>query len=241
MLRIGICDDRADARFSLRCLLERLAQERGIKFVFYEFHSGEGLLSWLDKHPAEVDVIFLDIEMGGISGMTTAQKIAERPNRPQIVFVTGYADYVFDGYSVGALDYIIKPPKSEKLEGIITRLLTLLYKKEPFTYTVQNVDGLYRIALEDILYFSSDRRLVTLVTAAREYAFYAKLDDVERSLEKGFIRIHRRFLVKILAAEKLKGDFLYVGRHTLPVSRSRRQDTLRALADCIVTDEVNPR
>lgn len=71
MLRIGICDDAIESRFALHSALERLSSG----CICYEFSSGEGVLSWLQKHPDTLNLLFLDIEMNGISGMETARQI----------------------------------------------------------------------------------------------------------------------------------------------------------------------
>lgn len=64
MLRIGICDDSADARIALRAALERALDRRRGEGTFFEFSSGEGFLRWLENHAGELDMVFLDIEMG---------------------------------------------------------------------------------------------------------------------------------------------------------------------------------
>ena len=64
MLRIGICDDVYDARLMLRAALERILEARHVQGQFYEFSSGEGLLHWLEGHAGELDLVFLDMEMG---------------------------------------------------------------------------------------------------------------------------------------------------------------------------------
>ena len=69
MLRIGICDDVYDARLVLRGQLERALEAGGWEGDFREFSSGEGLLTWLEKHAGELDVVFLDMEMGALDGM----------------------------------------------------------------------------------------------------------------------------------------------------------------------------
>ena len=78
MLRIGICDDSAEARLSLHAMLERLLEKRAVESRIYEFSSGEGLLGWMEKHTGEIDLVFLDIEMGGMNGMEAAKAL-----RPQ--------------------------------------------------------------------------------------------------------------------------------------------------------------
>ena len=123
MLRIGICDDSADARVALRAALERALERRrsGADTSFFEFSSGEGLLRWLGSHAGELDLVFLDIEMGELNGMETARRLREADEGLLLVFVTGYTDYVFDGYSVGALGYLMKPPKPDQLDSVLDR------------------------------------------------------------------------------------------------------------------------
>ena len=115
MLRIGICDDIYDARLVLRAALERVLEKRRVQGQFREFSSGEGLLRWLESHAGELDLVFLDMEMGELDGMETARRLRAADAGLQLVFVTGYAEHVFDGYSVGALGYLLKPPTAEQL------------------------------------------------------------------------------------------------------------------------------
>ena len=128
MLRIGICDDVYDARLVLRSTLERVL-ERRTEGQFFEFSSGEGLLRWLGHHAGELDLVFLDMEMGELDGMETARRLRAADRGLQLVFVTGYADHVFDGYSVGALGYLMKPPKQEQLEEVLDRAQAALYRE----------------------------------------------------------------------------------------------------------------
>ena len=121
MLRIAICDDIYDARLTLRSALERALERQGIRGRFWEFSSGEGLLRWLERHAGELDLVFLDLEMGELSGMETARRLRGADPGLQLVFVTAYADQVFDGYSVGALGYLLKPPKPEQLDAVLGR------------------------------------------------------------------------------------------------------------------------
>ena len=111
MLSIAICDDNQAARLSLCSALERLLETRQEQARMLEFSSGEGLLSWLARHQGEVDLVFLDMEMGQLDGMETARRLRRDSAEIQLVFVTGFSHRVFDGYAVGALGYLLKPPK----------------------------------------------------------------------------------------------------------------------------------
>lgn len=230
MLSIGICDDNQENRLSLRWLLENILENRKIEHTVYEFSSGETLLPWIEKHHNEIDLLFLDIEMGKINGMETARQLRSSHDALQIVFVTGFSDYVFDGYGVDALGYLMKPAKREQLEAIISRTLTKLCRDAEQVYSCHNGDIWYRIPHNEILYFESDRRKVNCVTQNRSYSFYGKLDEVAQELaDAGFVRIHQRYLVRTKAIRQICGNEVQMEMHTLPISRSYHQQALLAL------------
>lgn len=227
MLRIAICDDEIDARDALRIQLEKLLIEDSEEIV-YEFSSGTNAASWLQNHPGEIDLLFLDVEMKGLNGMETAEKIRAFDEQIIIVFVTGYADYVFDGYRVGALEYLMKPVTEEKLRTLLGRVRAKSAQEE--TYTIKNIDGTWRFRLTDILYFYSDKRKVFLVTARGQYAFYTKLDEIEKQLSSHFIRIHQRYLINPAHVDHLGGESVTIHETELPCSRKYRKTVLYRIA-----------
>ena len=230
MLRIGICDDVYDARLVLRSALERALEARHIQGQFFEFSSGEGLLGWLEHHAGELDLVFLDMEMGELDGMETARRLRAADAGLQLVFVTGYADHVFDGYSVGALGYLLKPPTAEQLEEVLDRAQAALVRDLDRAYICRSGDTRYRIPIANILYFVSDRRQVTCVTEGRDYTFYGKLDGVAEEVGDGFVRIHQRYLVRSGAVDRIEGSEVVLrDGQRLPVSRSCQQSALLAL------------
>lgn len=236
MLRIGICDDSADARIALRAALERALDRRSGEASFFEFSSGEGLLRWMGNHAGELELVFLDIEMGELDGMETARRLREADEGLGLVFVTGYTDYVFDGYSVGALGYLMKPPKQDQLDGVLNRAAEARLREGDQVFLCRSGETLYRIPKKRILYFASDRRQVSCVSDARTYVFYGKLDDVERDVGDGFIRVHQRYLVRTGAVDRLEGSQIFVGDAAIPVSRACRSAALASLARSTLED-----
>nr|WP_325211750.1 LytTR family DNA-binding domain-containing protein [uncultured Oscillibacter sp.] len=231
MLRIGICDDAAGARIALRAALERaLERRRSGEASFFEFSSGEGLFRWLGSHAGELDLVFLDIEMGELDGMETARRLRSSDEGLGLVFVTGYTDYVFDGYSVGALGYLMKPPKPEQLDRVLDRAAEARLREGDKAFLCRSGETLYRIPKKTILYFASDRRQVTCVAANRTYVFYGKLDDVERDVGEDFVRVHQRYLVRTASVDRMEGSQVFVGDAAIPVSRACRSAALAALA-----------
>ena len=129
MLRIGICDDTAAARENLRLLC--LKHFRLEEPEFFEFSTGDGAVRWLKGHPGALDLLFLDIEMPGRSGMEAAEAIRAFDREVLLAFVTGYTDYVYDGYAVGAMGYLVKPVAEEKLSSLLDRATAALEQRAP--------------------------------------------------------------------------------------------------------------
>ena len=232
MLRIGICDDTAAARENLRLLC--LKHFRLEEPEFFAFSTGDGAVRWLKGHPGALDLLFLDIEMPGLSGMEAAEAIRAFDREVLLAFVTGYTDYVYDGYAVGAVGYLVKPVSEEKLSSLLDRAAAALEQRAPAVYTLRNAQGMFKIPLREILYAASDRRQVTLTTSRGDYTFYGKLDDVAAQLGAGFVRIHQRYLVNARAVSAVVGASVQVGEARLPISRSLHQQATMALARAMV-------
>lgn len=245
MLRIAICDDEETARDALRLQLEKIIDEDTDEII-YEFSNGHTCANWIIHHPGEVDLLFLDIEMGKNSridnsinnGMDTARKIRENKSPLVIVFVTGYSDYVFDGYQVGALDYLTKPINPERLKEVILRTKKMLLSEKNY-FILKNSEGLYRILYDDISYFSSSRRIINIVTEAKNYSFYGKLGDVEQQTGKNFVRIHQRYLINSNKVIFIGSNHVIITeankfQEQLPISRAYKETASEQLAKSLL-------
>lgn len=238
MIRVGICDDEAAARDSLRLQLEKTDMfDRGDAQVVYEFSSGEGMVSWLSRHGGELDIIFLDVEMKELNGIEAAHRLREFDRSVMLVFLTGYSDFVFEGYKVDALDYMIKPASLDDVMRVMERAVKRLGETDR-AVLLKNADGTFRIYKEEILYCQSRGRQTEVVLAGgRTLSFYKKLDEMEESLGKGFVRIHQRYLVN-------GGRVMQIGRESvtlegdivLPVSRSLRERATSSLVKYMIGD-----
>lgn len=234
MLRIGICDDEQEMRFDLRYKLERILEVRDLEHEIYEFSSGDQLIEWYAKHTGTLELVFLDIEMDGSDGMETARQLRSVDQTLQIVFVTGHPDYVFDGYAVRALDYLMKPPAAKKLDYILSRAIAALHMEAGDVFLCRSHEGLYRIPKASILYFSSEKRQITCVTLSRNYTFYAKLDDISEEIGKGFVRIHQRYLVHATAVECIVNNEVLINGIALPISRAYQKKSILALTRALL-------
>ena len=221
MLRIWICDDETKARDALRLGLEKMLWEESEQIV-YEFSTGEGAVRWLKKQFDR-----------GIS----------------LVFVTGYTDYVFDGYKVNALDYVVKPAGTKRLLEVLTRMRKKISDDGKRYFFFRNGEGTYRLPYPVISYFYSDKRKVNVV-CIREgecftYSFYGKLDQVETQLSGAFVRVHQRYLVNPRHVIRVGSESLTVegmddkGARivSIPISRAMKEGAAAKLAKAMLEGE----
>lgn len=236
MLRIGLCDDVYDVRIELEAKLERILEKRAIEYNIFSFSSGEGLLKWMNNHTGELDLVFLDIEMHEIDGMKTAQILRQADEHLQMVFVTGYSEKVFEGYGVGALGYLMKPPQNEQLDDIITRAITALHRDSDKMFICKSGESTHRLPTSSILYFYSEKRKVYCVTNEQTYDFYSRLDKVEEELGGEFVRIHQRYLVRAQSVDKIENSSVIIDGENLPMSRGYQHDAMLLLTRASLGD-----
>ena len=127
--KIAICDDLATDRKYLSSLCEIWGRHNSYHIQISEFTSAENFLfNYAEKK--DFDILLLDIEMGAMDGVTMARKLRQDNQTVQIIFITGYSDYISDGYEVDALHYLMKPLQEEKLFTVLDRAVTKLIKSE---------------------------------------------------------------------------------------------------------------
>ena len=228
MLNLVICDDERTLRNDLRKVLETELELCGETFKIAEFDCGESLVRALND--SVFDIIFLDIEMKDLDGVATAREIRKWTSAPEIIFVTSYPDFVFQGYEVQALNYILKPYQKEKIISVLHTALERLGRDSEKYYMVESRGQTLRLPLSRIKYFFSDRRSVNAVTAEETHTFYGKLSELETELPENFVRIHNRYLVNLKYVQSIQGNSVQMAGEELPVSRSCKQDLAIAFA-----------
>ena len=145
---VWICDDEPQQAGFLQRLTADWAKRRAFKLHITQFHSAEELLFAYDADK-RVDILLLDIELPGISGMELARRVRQSDRQLQIVFVSGYSDYLADGYEVEALHYLLKPVSAQKLDAVLDRALERLDARGR-SLLVESDEGLCRLPLSEI-------------------------------------------------------------------------------------------
>ena len=226
MIRIAICDDEKHMADHIKEMVSDFFHKKNREISIRTFLSGEDLLS----HDGQIDILFLDIEMEpeGMNGIELAAKLRENDSSIQLVFVTGYMDYIADGYDVEALHYLLKPVTEEKLGSVLARALARVKAREKELF-LQTTDGSVRVLSSEIRYLEVQRNYVT-IHAAEEYTVKRTLGDLEKELDESFFRTGRSFIVNLRFVRKITKTqvFLKDGAQ-VPLSRGLYEGINRAM------------
>lgn len=168
MYHIAIVEDELEFSMQLQKYLRQYQQENGVEFKISVFRDGTEILK--DYKP-EYDAIFMDIEMPVINGMDAAEKIREMDEEVVIMFITNMAQYALFGYSVGALDFVMKPVNYYTFAMKVRRVLKRVQKKESAQRVVvlNLTDGLKKIETKQIYFVEIQNRLLHYYTTEGEY------------------------------------------------------------------------
>lgn len=231
--RIAICDD--DESF-VRLLTEQVSEilkDRGVAFDIAAFPSGEALLSHIDEKSAAFDLFLLDIFMKEISGVDTAKAIRLTHGSAAIIFTTSSEQYVFSGYEVQALQYLLKPINRQALSAALTVDLKRRYENRYFVFKAGG--GTQKVPFDEIEYLESTLKSVKLVAKHGTYEIYDQISNLEQVLPKlGFCRCHRGFIVNFRQAAKMTAQSITTVQGTLiPIGKTYSGSTSRAFLNYI--------
>ena len=167
-------------------------------------------------------IIFLDMILGEKNGIEVARIIRQKNKTVPMIFISAYAEFALQGYSVRAFNYILKNDLDQTFYIVMDSLLDeLKLQYETLDLKVENMKQ--SIRLEDIRYIESFKRYVIIHTKKEEYKQYGKISDFETLLEeKGFLRIYKSFLINMNHVEKIENKKAYLnGGITLTCSKER--------------------
>lgn len=222
MIRIGLVDDDLNHLELIKSFLDQYEKEKEIRFKIEEFHNG---LNFVEDYKGDLDVVFLDIEMPHMDGMTAAKRIREIDSSLGIVFVTNMAQYAIHGYEVNAIDFIVKPLSyyvfTEKLE----KAIHFSQKNTEKEYVIQTEDLIVRLNYSQILYVEKDKNYLMFHTDEGQYRTRGTMTALEEKLrEEGFSKCISGCLVNLRHVTKMIKDTVWLKDMPLPISRQRKKE-----------------
>lgn len=227
-MKIAVCDDEKIYRDTiLEYLKEYGTPENDLKIQ--EFSDGESLVE-VYQNEEFFDLIFLDVEMDGLTGVETGARIRELDANVLIIFVTSHGKYVPDAFRVGAFQFLVKPVKQEDFVKEMERALEVIRKNKQL-YHVKSKELEAYVEIGDIMYIEVYNKQLEIHTINETYKMNGRIrEEWERLKEYGFIQCHKSYIVNLRFVKGMEqNDLKLKNGQEVPIGRSMREEVLRQL------------
>lgn len=242
-----IIDDSPQARKLLRLMVQELTTE--VEIINEAGNVAEAFLLVKENEP---DIIFLDIEMPGKSGIQLAEELIAEKIKSEIIFTTAYNEYAIKAFRLSAIDYLLKPvnenqlleaiskvKEKKELEGAQVKLQALnqnLRQERGSVLCVPVTNGYEYMTLSDIEYIEADGAYVHIYLSDQKHKTVSKnLKYIENALEgaSDFLRVHRSFIINVKRIARYsksgRGTLLMKSGKEIDIARERKQEVLQVL------------
>lgn len=231
MLRVAIVEDDEATRAQLQSFLERYAQEHHVELQIFPFADGAEIL---ERYQPIYNIILLDIEMPRLNGMDTAERIRTMDEDVVLLFITNLVQYAIRGYSVRALDYVLKPVSYPTFALKLDKAVEMVRRRAPGQVMLRLGDGVQRLETRQIYYVEVHRGVLHYKTTLGEFTLRGTLQSAEEELGKyHFVRCNYWYLVNLAHVSRVHKDTVEVAGTELQISRRNRAAFLAALTDYV--------
>jgi DNA-binding LytR/AlgR family response regulator len=221
MIHIALVEDEAVYIESFKDMLSRYEVSRKISVELTVFTDGTEIV---ENYSDSFDIIFLDIRMKEMDGMTAAREIRRMDTEVVIVFITNLVQYAIKGYEVDALDYMVKPVSYFAFSQKLDRAVSRIRNKDDVYISVQYESSLKKIKLSDIYYIESQGHVQTFHTIKGEIRIRDKMDDIEKRLQiHDFYRSNKGYLVNMKYVTGVEDGCCLINGASLIISRNRKK------------------
>lgn len=227
MINVGIIEDDELAAARLAEMLELYGREKNAALSLNRFVGAESVIG---NHSGNFDVLFIDIELSGIDGISAAKEIRKSDEKVIIVFVTNVARFAVEGYSVGALDYIVKPVNKTRLFSAMNSVMKKLERLRSVKIAVSTAGGAVFLDSSEITYVEVFGHCLVYHTGTEKIAEWAPLSRAEKILSNyGFARCSKSCLVNLRYVTGIDGDEAVVAGKKIKIGRNKRKAFLAEL------------
>ncbi|MHB8127998.1 MAG: LytR/AlgR family response regulator transcription factor [Mobilitalea sp.] len=228
MIKIAIVEDEAIYSDQLNGYLTKYQEEyyEDMKITIYS--DGEDII---ENYNVQFDIILMDIEMRFMNGMKAAETLRKIDKEVIIMFITNSPQYAVNGYSVDALDYILKPITYFSFSQRLNRAISRMKNRSKQFITITNKSGIWKIDCSDIYYIESNGHRLTYITSQGKFESTSiSMKKIEQTLKEDvFFRCNSGYLVNLEHVLGIDEDYAIVNKTRLLISRSRKSEFLKAL------------
>lgn len=238
-MKIAVCDDEVFYLQALEKKINEYARNHNMEINVSQYHSGEALAEDLAENPSDFQMIFLDVEMSGWSGVKTAERVRDFSEDIVICFVTSHEGYSLNAFQVGALGYIVKPVTYEALEKVmdkaeifIEHVMNHEEAQKRYIHIKMNKD-MQIIDTKQILYIEKNRNRSIVHLEKKEIICYEPLKEIYKKLDATmFLYTHQGYIVRFSAMKEVYKDRVCLGNGIeVPLSRSYQKQVFNKYHD----------
>ncbi|HIT90249.1 MAG TPA: response regulator transcription factor [Candidatus Merdenecus merdavium] len=227
MYRVAVVEDDPVYANQIEELIKRYEEEHHDKFDITVFPDGSELVK---DYQSQFDLILMDIEMPKLNGMDSAEIIRKMDSDVVIIFITNMAQYAIQGYSVGALDFIMKPLNYISFEPRFMRALSRVKKRESGQILLAMQDMVVKLDTRQIYYVEVQNRMLHYHTEEGEFVLRGTIKDAQKELEPYyFFKCNYWYLVNLAHVSQVKKNMVIVAGHELEISRRNKTAFLAEL------------
>lgn len=229
MYHIAIVEDEREFSMQLQEYLLQYGNENDMTYEVSVFQDGAEIL---EDYKKEYDAIFLDIEMPKVNGMETAERIREMDEDVVLMFITNMAQYALFGYSVGALDFVMKPINYYTFSMKLRRVMKRVQSREEKTIVLSLADGMKKLETRQIYFIEVQNRILRYHTMDGDYEVKGTMQSVEKKLETDtFAKCNHWYMVNLRHVKEVKKNIVVVGNYELEISRRNKTAFMKSLTE----------
>ncbi len=220
LVRVAIVEDEAELHDYYKIMMEAWGNARNVRLVITFVESSEEYLFQYDGRHL-FDIIFLDICMKNMNGMELAHEIRKSDRNVQIVFVTGKSEYVFEGYEIGAVRYLIKPVEESRLEETMDACMEKMENSRDDYLTIKYDGENLRLLRSDIIFLKVEGHYMQMRTADKVYEWKIGLKEMLAKLDAArFVKVNRSAVVNLEYVNKItREECILENGDAIPISR----------------------
>lgn len=228
MLRVAVVEDDQRYAAQIAGYLERFAEENQLEIRTVRFQDG---MEIAEEYKPVYDIIFLDIEMPLLDGMSTAERIRQMDPDVLLIFITNLAQYAIRGYGVNALDYVLKPVSYAAFAMKLQKARRILAGRETRYVLLTDEQESRKIPVSNIRYIEVANHQLIYHTTEGDFCQFGTLRKLENELGDGFARCNHCYLVNLGYVDGTREDCVLLGADTLKISRAKKKQFMQMLSD----------
>ena len=228
-MRIAIVDDDAEYRSQLTAYANRYAEENGEALDMAVAADG---MNFVSDYRADCDVLFLDVEMPLLDGISTAREIRKVDPCVQIIFLTNYSQYAINGYEVNAIDYVIKPITYFVFQQKLKKALAFSHRSMEQELVLRSERGVVRLLPRQIVWAESQKNYTVYHTVDGDYSERATMrSTMQRLGQMGFAACTAGCMVNLRHVRKVVDGDVYLQSSVLPLARAKKKEFMERYID----------